>query len=160
MIFRSRTNRPKTTPSNSGSQYAPIHIKAIDENGYPYLADHGQKDLQQVIDSHYEESRIQTIVSKYQTGDNSVLGHLQGLYADISGQPGNLFDSLNALNKVKSQYNRFSDAVKQKMSFEKFVNALGTDELKQYFVPATNDKPVDKVKPDVNKEDLVHDGDK
>ena len=153
MLFNSRTSYPKTKmPSKSGSGVEPIYVKAFDEHGEPYLEKHGEKDIDAVIQAHYDDTRIQSIVARYEAGDNSVLGKVQGFYADLTQSAATLQDALNSSLKVKAFYDRMPADVKKKFdTVQKFVAALGTDELKDMILPkkpekAETPKPVETPK--------------
>ncbi len=143
MMFACRTSRRETTPSKSGSPTAPIFVKAFDENGEPYLAEKGVKNIYDIIQSYHDDTRIESIVSRYEQGDKSVLGKLQGFYADMTAQAKTLQEAENAMIKVKSLYDRMPTAVKHKFpDVNSFIGAIGTDDLKQMLTPAKDtDKP-------------------
>lgn len=141
-MFASRTNYRKTTPSNPGSATAPIMVKAFDEDGHPYLKETGTQNIYDIIQAHYDDTRIESIVARYEAGDNTVLGKLQGFYADMTVHAQTLQDAENAMIKVQNLYDRMPKDVKHKFSDVKsFISAIGTDDLKNMLIPATDDKP-------------------
>lgn len=142
MVFATRTSYPKTrVPSKAGSGVEPIFVKAFDEKGEPYLEKHGQKNVYDIIQAHYDDTRIQSIVARYEAGDNSVLGKVQGFYADLTQSAATLQDALNSSLKVKAFYDRMPADVKKKFdTVQKFVTALGTDELKDMILPKKPEK--------------------
>lgn len=141
-MFRSRTNYPKSRPSDSGSATRPIFVKAFDEDGHPYLKEVGHQNVYDIIQSHHDDTRIESIVARYEAGDNSVLGKLQGFYADMTAQAKTLQDAENALIKVQNLYDRMPKEVKHKFSdLKSFIGAIGTDDLKNMLIPAKDDKP-------------------
>lgn len=153
MVFATRTSYPKTKiPSKTGSGVDPIYVKAFDEHGEPYLEKHGEKNVYDIIQAHYDDTRIQSIVARYEAGDKSVLGKVQGFYADLTQTASTLQDAMNASIKVQTFYDRMPNDVKKKFdTVQKFVAALGTDELKDMILPkqpqnAEHPKPVETVK--------------
>ncbi len=143
MNFASRTSRRLSTPSNVGSPTRPIYVKAFDEDGNPYLKEQGVQNIYDIIQAHYDDTRIESIVSRYEQGDTSVLGKLQGFYADMTAQAKNLQEAENAMIKVKALYDRMPKEVKHKFSdLNSFIAAIGSDDLKTMLVSAKDtDKP-------------------
>lgn len=153
MEFACRTKYPKTLPSESGSGTSPTFVKCFDENNEPYLKEVGVRNDYDIIQSYHDDTRIESIIAKYEAGDNSVIGKLQGFYADLSAMPKDLLTAQNSLIKVKEYYNRMPKPVKDKFdTLEKFIGAIGTNELKSLLIPANGtDKPTDSVKTTTEK---------
>ncbi len=153
MLFATRAKYPtKKLRSKIGSPTSPIFVKAFDEKGEPYLEQHGEKNVYDIIQSHYDDTRIQSIVARYEAGDNSVLGKIQGFYADLTAQAKNLQEAENAVIKVQAFYDRMPADVKKKYTtLNQFIKAIGTDEMKDILLPkkpekADNPKPVETPK--------------
>lgn len=136
MKFYSRCNRPPRMRSECGKTTAPIRIMAVDDNGEPYLKIIGTRDVDAIIQSHADDCDINGIVARYEAGDSTVLSSLQGFYADLTQVSCNLQDAQNSMIKVRAYYESMPDDVRKKFNtLTKFLEAIGTDELKSMIVP-------------------------
>lgn len=160
MIFRTRTNYPARVPTESGLSFSRVLVKAIDEDGHPYVKDTGNvRHDYDLIQAYLDDTKVTTIVSKYEAGDSSVLAKTQHIYADIVGQATRLQDAQNAMIKVQAAYNRAPVEVRNKYTtLNQFMKALIDDQLKVIVpdkapVPGSDPVPVHKaeVTPDVDK---------
>lgn len=91
----------------------------------PRLKKVGTTNQQALIQSYADECDVNRIVARYEAGDISVLGRVQGIYADVTGYPDNSIEALNLGNTVKSLWDNLSLEEQAKYgSQEAFVNAL------------------------------------
>jgi hypothetical protein len=139
MVFRTRTNYSETKATDPGLPYSKILIKSLDDDGHPCIVDTGQyRHDYELIQAYLDDTKVSTIVSKYESGDKSVLAKTQGLYADITGHASSLQEAKNSLIRVQNFYDRTPIEVRKKFdTLPKFIQALGGDELRQMLIPAS-----------------------
>lgn len=140
MKFYSRSKYPKAQLNEKGLPYEDILVKAYYENGEPYLEKHGHRNNYDIIQAHYDDTRIESIVARFEAGDNSVLSKLQGFYADLTQEAHNLQEAQNAMIKVQAFYDRMPNDVKMKYDLKSFIQSIGTDELKGMLLPNQEEK--------------------
>lgn len=123
-------------PAGSGERDR--YVKDVSQNP-PRLKKVGTTNQQALIQSYADECDVNRIVARYEAGDLSVLGRVQGIYADVSGYPDNSVEALNLGNTVKSLWDNLSPEEQAKFgSQEAFVNAL-VSSLDNPVPPGTED---------------------
>ena len=79
--------------------------KIINMTSEPVLKENGEFDIQDYIQSFYEDCDLYHLLAKVaRTGDMSLLNQKQGVYADISNMPDNIHDAQAAVkmfNQIK-----------------------------------------------------------
>lgn len=109
-------------PAGSGERDR--YVKDLSEIP-PRLKKVGTTNQQALIQSYADECDVNRIVARYEAGDLSVLGRVQGIFADVTGYPDNSVEALNLGNTVKSLWDNLTPAEQAKYgSQEVFVNAL------------------------------------
>lgn len=122
------------SPTPCGCKTQPIYVKKIDADGEPSLEKVGEKNIYDIIQAHLDDTRIESLVARYEAGDNTVLGKLQGFYADLTQSATSLAEAENSLIKVENYYNSLPPEIRNKFDdLKKFVAAIGTDDLKDTF---------------------------
>lgn len=117
-----------------GCKTEPIYVKKVDADGEPHLEQVGEKNIYDIIQAHLDDTRIESLVARYEAGDNTVLGRLQGFYADLTQSATSLAEAENSLIKVENYYNSLPPEIRAKFdTLKKFVGAIGTDALKNTF---------------------------
>lgn len=150
MDFFSRSDYPKSCCTDPGSGTSPSYVKAYDEDGIPYLKEVGVSNDYDIIQSHHDDTRIESIVSRFEAGDSTVLQRLNSFYADLSSMPKDLMTAQNALIKSQNLYNIMPADVKRAYpNLLSFINAVGTDELKAMVSPEKK-STVEEVNSDVD----------
>ena len=90
--------------------------------GVPHLVPTGTYDLYEVIQSFRDECDLGKIFQRYANGDVMALNKRQGVYADISEMPQDVFSAANLLERVEDIYNGFSEDLRTRVgSFEDFL---------------------------------------
>lgn len=90
--------------------------------GVPHLVPTGTYDLYEVIQSFRDECDLGKIFQRYANGDVMALNKRQGVYADISDMPQDIFAAANLLERVKVIYNELDEVSRQRVgSFEDFL---------------------------------------
>lgn len=125
--FFSRFNRPETVPTATGTEYDKTYNVYVDENGKKKLRCNGETNRYAKIQSHKEESLVETILAKA-TIDPSVLNKTSGLYFDTTTLPKTLAEAQNAIIQIKGEFEKLDADTKAKFdnSVEKYVMQYGT----------------------------------
>ena len=90
--------------------------------GVPHLVPTGTYDLYEVIQSFRDECDLGKIFQRYANGDVMALNKRQGVYADISDMPQDIFSAASLLDRVKEIYNGLSEDLRARVgSFEDFL---------------------------------------
>lgn len=110
-------------------EYAPEGNSIVQEyeleyspQGVPHLIPVGTYDLYDVIQSFKDECDLGKIFQRYANGDVMALNKRQGVYADISDLPGDVFAAHSMINRVKEIYEHLDETSRANYaSFEDFV---------------------------------------
>jgi hypothetical protein len=90
--------------------------------GVPHLVPTGTYDLYDVIQSFRDECDLGNIFQRYANGDVMALNKRQGVYADISEMPQDVFTAANLLDRVEAIYDGLSEDLRSRVgSFEDFL---------------------------------------
>lgn len=90
--------------------------------GVPHLVPTGTYDLYEVIQSFRDECDLGKIFQRYANGDVMALSKRQGVYADISEMPQDIYAAANLLERVEAIYNGLDEATRSRVgSFQDFL---------------------------------------
>lgn len=90
--------------------------------GVPHLVPTGTYDLYEVIQSFRDECDLGKIFQRYANGDVMALNKRQGVYADISDMPQDIFAAANLLDRVEDIYYGLDAVTRSRVgSFEDFL---------------------------------------
>lgn len=90
--------------------------------GVPHLVPTGTYDLYDVIQSFRDECDLGKIFQRYANGDVMALNKRQGVYADISDMPEDIFAASKLLERVEDIYNGLSEDIRARVgSFQDFL---------------------------------------
>jgi hypothetical protein len=111
-------------------EYAPQGNSIVQEyeleyspQGVPHLIPVGTYDLYDVIQSFKDECDLGKIFQRYANGDVMALNKRQGVYADISGLPGDVFAANSMIKRVREIYDSLEESTRANYaSFEDFVS--------------------------------------
>lgn len=110
-------------------EYSPAGDSVVQEfeleyspQGVPHLVPIGTYDLYDVIQSFRDECDLGKIFQRYANGDVMALNKRQGVYADISDMPQDIFAAANLIQRVEAIYNELDEGSRQRVgSFEDFL---------------------------------------
>lgn len=110
-------------------EYAPQGNSIVQEyeleyspQGVPHLIPVGTYDLYDVIQSFKDECDLGKIFQRYANGDVMALNKRQGVYADISDLPVDVFAANSMIKRVKDIYEQLDESTRANYaSFEGFV---------------------------------------
>ena len=152
-IFKNCIRKPLDLSNRKVKRFIEIPPYAKDDKGKiinmtsePVLKENGEFDIQDYIQSFYEDCDLYHLLAKVaRTGDISLLNQKQGVYADISNMPDNIHDAQQAVKNAGMSYSGLNENEKLLV-----LKALGIS------IPGFTDKPVkDDVKEVVNEEKEV-----
>lgn len=108
--------------SPSGDSVVQEYELEYSPEGVPHLVPTGSYDLYDVIQSFRDECDLGKIFQRYANGDVMALNKRQGVFADISDMPQDIFSAASLLERVEVIYNGLSDELRARVgSFEDFL---------------------------------------
>lgn len=129
--FASRLSYRGHFYSDAGSHMHPTFEVQLDERGHKVLIQTGEKDIYEEIQSYYEDTKIENIIARCAAGDRDILNQRQGVYADITGAPKDLFEAQNTILKLQGEFDKLPVDIRAKFdnSKERFISMFGSDEF-------------------------------
>lgn len=135
----------------------PVYAYDVNKRGERILVQVGTENRYELIQSHYEETRIENILARLQNGDTSVIRG-QGTYADISEMPNNINDMYRERIKAENYWRTLPKEIRAEFghSFDRWITEAGQEAWAQKMgigvkeAPEANDL-VPEVKPEVPK---------
>lgn len=126
-----RYAEPSKPDTCVGSRYKTEYSAKLDDNGVLTLQEVGQSDNYEYIQSFAQSVDINTIMSRYKSGDTSVLERVQGFYFDTSNLPDNMPELLNKLNYAESEFSKLPAEFKEQYGndFTRFICTFDPDQL-------------------------------
>lgn len=115
--------------SESGDRFEPIYQPQLMDDGTIELVEVGQRDLQEYIQSFEEDCKLESILRRYQLGDETALSKVQGVYMDTTEMPKTFRDVLDSVIKGKSMFEQLPIEIKQKYSndFNQWFVDIGSE---------------------------------
>lgn len=112
----------RSSPAGSGCRAR--YVKDCTTNP-PILKKVGETDQQALIQSFADQCDVNRIVQRFEAGDSSVLGRVQGLYADVSGYPTDAVSLMNLGAIATSAWDSLTLEEQTKYgSMEAFIDAV------------------------------------
>lgn len=106
----------------SGDSVVQEYELELSPQGVPHLVPTGTYDLYEVIQSFRDECDLGKIFQRYANGDVMALNKRQGVYADISEMPQDIFAAANLLDRVEAIYDGLSEDLRSRVgSFKDFL---------------------------------------
>lgn len=134
MEFRNKYDSTETFVSECGSRFSPIYGFSSDKDGQVDLVITGQKDTYSEIQSHADSVDINTILTRYQMGDLTLLSQRNGQYIDVSDMPNNFTELLQKIVVAEQNFEQLPDVIKSEYSsVQEYVNDIGSDKWKALF---------------------------
>lgn len=120
--FYSLSEPRKAEVNPSGDSVVQEYELEYSPQGVPHLVPTGTYDLYEVIQSFRDECDLGKIFQRYANGDVMALNKRQGVYADISDMPQDIFAAANLIERVESIYNGLDEVTRSRVgSFEDFL---------------------------------------
>jgi hypothetical protein len=113
---------------STGNGYEPEYAYEINKQGQKELVKIGEINVYEMIQSHYEETKIENILASVAAGDTSML-RPDGIYADITGQPKSLLEARQQIQHLENMWYGLPAETREKYdnNLEKFVNESGSE---------------------------------
>lgn len=111
----------------------PIHViysSKVMEDGTINLVPCGKEDIQEIIDSHAEETDMHYIMEQLAMGNVSVLNSKQPMYGDFSQAPQDMRHAMQIMIDGERAFYQLPVDIRQKFDndFRKFIVSSGTPE--------------------------------
>lgn len=149
MVF-SRFNRPHTISTDFGNGERSIFEERI-VDGQRSLVIVGKENFKDFIEASKEETLIENIIKRFQSGDVTALAKNQGFYADVIGMPNNLAEAQNMLISLEKHFNSLSaeDRALFDNSFDKYVSEVSRMDVDTFL------EKFNLVKQEMKTDDLI-----
>ena len=136
MIY-SILNPPKNIPCESGSKYLNKYQEEINEKGKLVLVKIGETNVDEIIQSHAEEVKIENILHQVAMGDLSALQQREATYVDTTTMPKNLMEAQNLVIRLKDEFYNMPLEVRKEFGNdpEIYVSEMGTETFKEKMSP-------------------------
>ena len=124
MKFFNRSSYPTVKFSPSGSKVIEEYGLERDSEGNERLVVIGQKPIYEIIQASAEGAAISNIITRWRSGDDSVLHVSEGFYADITEIPSSLSEAHSALIKAQNTFNSLPLEVREQfgMNLGRFLS--------------------------------------
>lgn len=120
-------------------QYSP----EMQEDGQIVLVKVAEENTDEMIQSFYESTTLESILSRFAQGDASALNKYEPIYMDVTQQPKNLAEALQKIINSRSAFDALPTKVKNAFGndFNRWLASAGTmewyNEMKEVF-PSNN----------------------
>lgn len=107
------------------------------KNGVKGLVNTGLKNVYEIIQMDYEQTKIENILHSVLMGDLQALNARDGSYVDATTMPKNLMEAQNLVLRMKTEFNSMPIEVKEKFnnSADQYVEMMGTKEFNELMSP-------------------------
>lgn len=97
----------------------------------------GLRNVYEMIQMDYEQTKIENILHNALMGDFSALKARDGSYVDATTMPKNLMDAQNLVIRMKTEFDKMPVEVKEKFnnSADQYVEMMGTKEFNDIMSP-------------------------
>lgn len=129
-------NRPLPGHCPSGTGTLKEYQEEI-KKGVKGLAFTGIKNVYEIIQMDFEQTKIENILHNALMGDFSALKAREGSYVDSTTMPKNLMEAQNLVIRMKSEFDKMPIEVKEKFnnSADQYVEMMGTKEFNELMAP-------------------------
>lgn len=107
------------------------------KKGVKSLVFTGLKNVYEMIQLDFEQTKIENILHSALMGDYSALNAKDGSYVDATTMPKNLMDAQNLVLRMKYEFDQMPTEVKEKFnnSADMYVEMMGTKEFIELMAP-------------------------
>lgn len=119
---------------------SPIHVlysPKLMEDGTIQLIECGTENTDEIIQSYYESTTLESILTRFANGDLSALNRYQPIYADVSTGPKNLAEAMQLLIDAEKAFNALPADTKNQFD----------NNFRQWILKANTQKWFDTMKP-------------
>lgn len=130
MEFYSAYNTPMVQAAPSGAGVVEEYGWEYDENGKKVLKVVGLRNMQEEINADLEASKIENIIARYTSGDQSAVGDPRSMvYMDLVEMPTSLAEAQTRIQKAYNYFEQLDPAEKARYnnSRSEFVAAFGSE---------------------------------
>lgn len=132
---------PDKFVSNSGQRFKPEYIGEEDENGVIQLVEVGKTDLVELHQRDAFCNDVNVLYERFCNGDITALQQTQGNYMDVIGMPRDLRGMYDLIQDFKSSYDNLAPELKEKYTFEQFIDKAGSEQWIKDFTPPPSPAP-------------------
>lgn len=127
-VVFSRTSYPPRDFAPSGGKTTPEYGLELDSDGYEHLSIIGERPIYDIIQASAEGASIAHIITRWRSGDESVLNQAAGIYGDFSNLPDNLAESHQAIINAQNLFNSLPLSEREKfgMNLTTFLHSFAS----------------------------------
>lgn len=133
--FFSAFSRPKTLDNSSGNEFFISFRESIDpKTGVGKLVESGRQSIREYIESSFDETKIDTILSRCARGDISALQRVAGQYADLSTAPECIHELKKFIDDARASFDNLPVDLKSEFgnSPEQFVASFSNGQFNKF----------------------------
>lgn len=114
---------------------SPIHVlyspKLMDD-GTIQLIECGTENTDEIIQSYYESTTLESILTRFANGDLSALNRYQPIFTDVSNAPKNLAEVMQLMINAEKAFNALPADIKHQFD-NNYRNWILTSQDKEWF---------------------------
>ena len=107
------------------------------EDGTIKLVQTGVENTDEIIQSYYESTTLESILSRFAAGDTSALNRYEPIYVDVTQQPKTLAEALQTVINSRNAFDALPVQVKQQFDndYNKWLATAGTEKWYEVMKP-------------------------
>lgn len=128
--FRTIQDPQERIFSPTGEKLEEVWAMKINDEGKEEFYISGKTNIYEKIQAFAEDVKIENIIAKVTaTGDMSILQKVQGIYADTTEIPTNLFEAQQKIKEAEDVFNQLPTTVKEKYgnNFNVYLKDFGSE---------------------------------
>lgn len=129
--FKSQFDDHPRVFSNPGTRKVQRYRSRYNDVGQLELVPNGEDDLYDMIQSHADSVNIDTILSKFVSGDPDALSKMQGTFGDFTNLPTSYAELLNVINESEQFFEQLPLEVREKFhhNFAEFISSMDSKDF-------------------------------
>lgn len=134
---------PNVFVSNPGQRYKTEYIGEPDEFGVIQLVEVGKTDLVELHQRDADCNDVNILYERFCNGDVTAFSQRQGTYFDALGMPRDLRGMYDLVESFRKSYNNLSPELKEKYTFDQFIESVGSESWIKDFTSVKENKPAE-----------------
>lgn len=123
--------------ADPGNPLHKVFSPELMEDGTIRLVQSGVENTDDIIQSYYESTTLESILSRFAAGDTSALNRYEPIYADLTQQPKTLAEALQTVINSRNAFDVLPVQVKQQFDndYNKWLATAGTEKWYEVMKP-------------------------
>lgn len=123
--------------ADPGDPMHKVFSPEMQEDGTIKLVQTGVENTDEIIQSYYESTTLEAILTRFAAGDTSALNRYEPIYADVTKQPKTLAEALQTVINSRNAFDALPVEVKQRFDndYNKWLATAGTEKWFEIMKP-------------------------